>query len=248
MESEHQSVMNILSHLNRDEMIYTSQLTYDKEGAKVNPIQLTGLNSIDSEQIGKHIIHLHRNWKPADEHATDHKIGTLYGFDCFIRQQQESYEDKGMFAYRYHNAFYVQHKDGGIKYTYNQGQPSVDNPKLAARHFLSALDRVGRIKEQYEKELQDLDKNMPVLQKLVEKPFEKEEELKSLKQDLSRLEREISIKIQESKLRQQQTEKEEPELVEANAIEETPVININIRDEEKQQPVQRVRKSRGMRM
>lgn len=248
MESDHGSVTNILSHLNRDEKIYTSQLTYDKEGAKVNPIQLTGLNSIDSEQIGKHIIHLHRNWKPSDEHATDHKIGALYGFDCYIRQQQESYEDKGMFAYRYHNAFYVQHKDGGIKYTYNQGQPSVDNPKLAARHFLSALDRVRRIKEQYEKELQDLDKSMPVLQKLVEKPFEKEEELKSMKQDLSRLEREISIKIQENKLKQDHAEKEEPELEELKTINETPVININAKEEQKPQPVQRVRRSRGMRM
>lgn len=246
MESEHQSVTNILSHLSRDEKIYTSQLTYDKEGAKVNPIQLTGLNSIDAEVIGRRIIELYKNWQPVT--GNDQKIGMLYGFDCYIRQQQESYEDKGMFAYRYHNAFYVQHADGGIKYTYNQGQPSVDNPKLAARHFLNALDRTGRIKEQYEKELQDLDNNMPVLQKLVEKSFDKEEELKSMKQDLSRLEREISIKIQENKLKQEQAEKEKPELEEAETINKTPVININTKEEEKQQPVQRIRKSRGMRM
>lgn len=246
MESDHGSVTTILSHLNRDEKMYTSQLKYDKEGTKVNPIQLNGLNSIDAEVIGKRVIELYKNWQPAT--GNDQKIGTLYGFDCYIRQQQESYEDKGMFAYRYHNAFYVQHKDDGIKYTYNQGQPSVDNPKLAARHFLSALDRVGRIKEQYEKELQDLNKNIPVLQKLGEKSFEKEEELKSMKQELSRLEREIGIKIQESKLKQEHAENEKPEIEEAETVNETPVISINTKEEEKQQPVQRVRRSRGMRM
>ena len=249
LQTDHSTVTNVLSQLARDEKLYSSQLTYDKEGSKVNPVQLKGLNSIDAEQIGKYIIDLYNKWKPTDGHITDHKIGSLYGFDCFIRQQQESYEDKGIFSYRYHNGFYVQHKDGGIKYSYNQGHPTADNPKLAARHFLNALDRVMKIKEQYQKELHDLDINIPVLQKIIAKPFEKEEELKAMKQDLSGLEKEISMKIQETKLKQEEEhkQKDEPELVEEEVIIEAPVISMNAK-EKKQEQVQRVRKSRGMRI
>lgn len=264
LSEDRDKVSKTLGTLSRDEQFYTSQLTYDKEGAKVNPIQLDGFSSIDAEQIGKRIIDLYKTWQPGlpgltpnpspkgegHNYGTDEKIGELYGFNCYIRQQQESYEDKGLFTYRYHNGFYVQHKDGGIKYTYNQGHPSVDNPKLAARHFLSALDRVVKINEQYKKELAELEKNIPVLKKLLEKPFEKETELKDMKQELSKLEREITLKIQESQLKEQEAHKEKHELgeeVEEVSIEETPVIKMDAK-EEKEQPVQRVRRSKGMRM
>ena len=256
MEADHHSVSNILSLLTRDEQQYSSQLHYDKEGVKVNPIQLNGLNSIDSEQIGKYIIELYKQWQPGLtlnpsplgeglDRRTEEKIGTIYGFDCYIRQQQESIEEKGLFAYRSSNAFYVQHKDGGLKYTYNQGHPSVENPKLAARHFLSALDRVRKIKEQYQKDLKELNSNIPVLRQLMEKPFEKEEELKSMKQDLSKLEREISMKIQATQLiQQEQQQKEAPELV--TEIKEAPVIAM--KKEKEVEPVQRMRRSKGMKI
>ncbi len=235
LQGDHVSVTKMVSQLSRDEKLYTSQLTFDNEGSKVNPIHIDGLNSIDAEQIGKHIIHLYQNWEQSKSYAGDQKVGALYGFDCYIRKQQESFQERGGYVYRMQNAFYVQHKDGGIKYTYNQGHPSVDNPKLAARHFLNALDRVIKIKEQYQKELHELDTAIPVLQKIIEKPFEKEEELKSMKRELSRLEREISLKIQETKLKEQEQHKE------------APVIKMEI-EEDKQEPVQRMRRSRGMRM
>ncbi len=249
LEADHSLVENLLSQLTRDEKLYTSQLTYDKEGSKVNPIQLNGLTSIDGEQIGNYIINLYKNWKPTDMHTTDHKIGNLYGFDCYIRQQQESYQEKGGYVYRMQNAFYVQHKDGGIKYTFNQGHPTADNPKLAARHFINAVDRVSKIKDQYLKELQELNINMPVLRSLIEKPFEKEEVLKAMKQDLSRLEREITLTIQENKLKQEQEhkDKETPELVEAEEHKETKVIKMEPVTK-KQEPVLRVRKSRGIKL
>ncbi len=264
LETDHSRAENILSQITRDSTFYSSQLTYDKEGTKVNPIQLNGLNSIDSEQIGNYIIHLYKDWRPTPSNelrsqpsvvpkvgdfGTDQKIGTLYGFDCYIRQQQESFVEKGLFAYRYHNAFYVQHADGGLKYTYNQGHPTTDNPKLAARHFLHALDRCGKIKEQYLEELQELNINMPVLRNLLEKPFEKEEALKTMKQDLSRLEREISLKIQENKLKQEEehTQKEKSAPRESEEIKEAPVIKMESKDE-KQAPVQKVRRSSRMRI
>ncbi len=224
-ETDKQSA--IVDQLNRDEDVYSKQLQYDKDGNKVNPVQLNGFTSIDAEKIGNKVIDLYKNWKPKQRDDTDELIGSLYGFNCYIRQQKESIESKGIFQYRYHNAFYVQHKDGGVKYTYNQGHPSVDNPKLAARHFLYALDRVSKLKETHTRELQQLQANIPVLEKMIARPFDKEEELKSMKTELSRLEREISMKIQENQI---------PD-------KEAPIIALNTETEEIQP-----KKSRGIRI
>ena len=56
------------------------------------------------------------------------------------------------------NSFYAQRSQEGIKYTYTNGIPNVDNPKLAARHFLNAIDRVDSLKEKYQKNLLELEK------------------------------------------------------------------------------------------
>ena len=94
-------------------------------------------------------------------------------------------------------------KKSGIKYSWNQGHINIDNPKIAARYFLNAIDRVDSLKEKYQKNLQEIERNVPMLQQLVAKPFEKENELAQLKKDVSKLEREISIKIQENQMKQQ---------------------------------------------
>jgi len=51
-------------------------------------------------------------------------------------------ELNGELNYHYSNSFYAQSAATGLKYTWNQGHISADNPKIAARHFLNAIDRV----------------------------------------------------------------------------------------------------------
>jgi hypothetical protein len=82
--------------------------------------------------------------------------------------------------------------------------PNTDNPKLAARHFLNAIDRVEHLKERYERNLSDLKTELPKIEKLTTKPFTKDHELRELKTELSNLERQIAIKIQENQLKQHQ--------------------------------------------
>ena len=130
------------------------------------------------------------------------KIGSLYGFELFVRRQRETYDDKGMFEYHYKNILFAESKESGIKYLWNQGHINIDNPRIAARYFINAIDRVDALKEKYQKNLQELEQNIPMLQQLVVKPFEKENELAQFKKDVSKLEREISIKIQENQLKQ----------------------------------------------
>ena len=149
LQHEKESTLQILENLTSDEQVYKSNLQYEKDGTKENPIQLNGISAADPEVIGKHLIKLYQSWKPNEEA----KIGSLYGFDLYIRQQREAFEDNGLFEYRYYNTLFAERPESGIKYTYNQGHPNTDNPKLAARYFLNAIDRVETLKEKYQKTL-----------------------------------------------------------------------------------------------
>jgi len=126
-----------------------------------------------------------------------------------------------MFEYHYQNIFYAEGEASGIKYSWNQGHININNPKIAARYFLNAIDRVDSLKEKYQKNLKELEQNIPMLQQLVLKPFEKENELAQFKKDVSKLEREISIKIQENQMKQHN-------VADKNNIEvsETPVVKM----------------------
>ncbi|MGC8073799.1 hypothetical protein ACP3W1_24880, partial [Salmonella enterica] len=85
------------------------------------------------------------------------------------------------------NSFYAQRSSDGIKYTYNNGLPNTDNPKLAARHFLNAIDRVESLKEKYEHTLTELKTEIPKLEQLTTKPFLQEAELQQMKNELANL-------------------------------------------------------------
>jgi hypothetical protein len=202
MQTDKESTLNTINKLTIDETAYRSQLQFDKEGAKANPVLLNDVSSADPEIIGKYLIQLSATWKPGAEESDTMKIGSLYGFELFVRRQRETYENKGMFEYHYKNILFAESKESSIKYLWNQGHINIDNPKIAARYFINAIDRVEALKEKYEKNLQELDQNIPMLQQLIVKPFEKENELAQFKKDVSKLEREISIKIQENQMKQ----------------------------------------------
>lgn len=219
LQSDKEKTVQTLNKLTLDEGNYKNQLQYDKDGAKLNHIQLDSFNSVDAEAIGIYLIRLSANWRPTLGEDGIMKIGKLYGFDLFIRRQKETYEDKAMFEYRYQNIFYAEGKDSGIKYSWNQGHINIDNPKIAARYFLNAIDRVDSLKEKYQKSLKELEQNIPMLQQLVAKPFEKENELVQLKKDVTKLEREISIKIQENQMKQHEH---------AEEVAKTPVMQMNV--------------------
>lgn len=188
-----------MGKLTADNDSYRYQLQFANDGTKENPILLYDCNSADAATLGNFLIKLNAMWKPATDGTDVMKIGSLYGFECFIRRQREAHADNGMYEYTYRNAFYAESKSG-IKYSWNDGYINIDNPKVAARYFLNAIDRVSALKEKYKKSLADLEQNIPMLQQIIAKPFEKENELSSLKKDVSKLEREISLRIQANKV------------------------------------------------
>src|SRR5665213_3458208 len=202
MQKDKESTLTTIDKLTLDATSYRNQLQFDKEGTKVNPVLLNDVSSADPEIIGKYLIQLSATWNPGYEENDIMKIGSLYGFELIIRRQQEAFDDKGMIEYHYKNILFAESKESGIKYLWNQGHINIDNPKIAGRYFLNAIDRVEALKEKYQKNLHELEQNIPLLQQLVSKPFEKEAELAQLKKDVSKLEREILIKIQENQMKQ----------------------------------------------
>ena len=224
-QTEKETTLQTLGKLTMDEKNYRNQLQFDKDGIKLNPIKLEDQNTSDAESMGIYLIKLSATWKPGIGGNEALKIGDLYGFDLFIRSQQEPYADKGLFEPRSQNIFYAESKETGIKYSWNQGHINIDNPKIAARHFLNAIDRVESLKDKYQKNLQELNLNIPMLQQLVIKPFEKESELAQLKKDVSKLEREISIKIQENQMRQHDLKNET-----TTGIKEAPVVKMDTKE------------------
>jgi hypothetical protein len=212
--------------LSADETFYSGRLVYEKDGSKSNPIKLNNFSSVDPEAIGKYLIELSTKWKPEQ----DPNIGELYGFNLMIRQQSEGYESNGEFKYRYYNTFYAERAIEGIKYSFNQGHINTDNPKLAARYFLNAIDRVGSLKEKYEKMVVEMEKEINDLGILITKPFDNESQLSALKLELSAKEREIAINIQKNQMAQEGLDVAE-EITPSLTIE-TPVISLDIALEE----------------
>ncbi|MGN6601098.1 MAG: helicase-related protein, partial [Ginsengibacter sp.] len=200
LEEEKYSCRKMVESLSNDEAQFKRCLKFDADGTKLNAIELYHCNNPDPEKVGEYLIKLSREWKPGSTDKS--KIGSLYGFDLYIRAQENFYEENGLFKHNFRNRFYAESKSTGIKYSWNQGEINIDNPKIAARHFLNAIDRTTSLREKYEKNYRQIESNIPILQKLAGKPFEREEDLSSLKKEVSRLEQKISSQIQERQLKQ----------------------------------------------
>lgn len=200
LQKERLTASKMLGGLTADVNLYKSKLQWEKDGTKANPVELKGLSAAPAEQIGKHLISLYREWKPVSGEESFKIIGSLYGFDLMIRREQETESLDGKLSCRQYNILYATRASNGIKYTYSHGHPNIDNPKLAARYFLNAIDKVESLKGKYEKELKELEGSVPKMESLIGKPFEKEKELQEMKSELGRLEREIAIAIKEKQL------------------------------------------------
>lgn len=195
LESTKQKYESLLVSILADEQIYKSGLAFDKDGVKQNPIQLYEVHSREAAVIGSQIIYLSENWMKDTTTDRSEKIGELYGFDLYINRRHGRFERDGVTQYDFHNSFYAQRKGSDLKYTYNDGYVNVDNPKLAARYFLNAIDKVQSLKDKYIRELDHLVSNIPIVAEVAAKQFDRLPELQLMKNELARLEREITLKI-----------------------------------------------------
>ncbi|MFC0318652.1 MULTISPECIES: helicase-related protein [Olivibacter] len=207
LQSEHEKTGSTLEKLRADEKHYSENLLRDKDGTKMNPIQLSDLSAGDPEIIGNALIKIHSGWKPKGGSGDREQIGSLYGYDLYVHHHCETNGfGKNGWTYRYFNTLYAESPATGIRYTYSGGEPNRDNPKTASRYFLSAIDRVGKLREKSETKYNQQDEKLKGLASLMEKPFQRAEELAALKEELKDLEERLTKKMEATQKIQEGTE------------------------------------------
>ncbi len=191
LKADQQRIQGLMKQLRSDWQELQSKILKDSDGVTANPVLITGLpEHADIKQIGAKLNQLAKDARTGWQ---GEEIGSLYGFRLLVQTDVlgtliNSEEPT------YHNRFFVEGKTG-IKYTYNHGNIAND-PQLASRNFLNALERIPTMLEEREKELQGIKKDLPILKEIVNSDWKKETMLSGLKTELAAVERKIQISIQ----------------------------------------------------
>ena len=157
----------------------------DKEGNRLNPIKVDGVDSADEKVLGKCLQEIAKN---ATTGGLYKPIGELYGFPIKVVSERMFKEGLEFTD----NRFVI---EGNYKYTYNNGHLAMADPIAAARNFLNALERIPSIIDQYKAKNEVLEKEIPQLQEIAGKVWKKEDELKQLKSELAALDRKIQLEL-----------------------------------------------------
>ncbi|MFR9547118.1 MAG: DNA methylase, partial [Rikenellaceae bacterium] len=177
---------SMIARISSDMALLDSRMQYDKDGGKLNPITLFGVEGSDPKKIGAKLAEINER---ARTKGAELDIGTLYGFRVVVRTESS---DKDLFDMT-HNKFMVI-SENGIKYSYNNGNIAAD-PLLAATNFLSALDKMSSLLERYQKDNEIQRADIPILQEVLSSTWRKEDELKELKGELATLDRKIQLSL-----------------------------------------------------
>lgn len=176
-----------ISRISKDIEAFNSRVQYQPDGVtRLNPVQLNGLQGSNPKEVG---IKLNEIAEKARTHGAHEKIGTLYGFDLMVKSETTAKDGFDVIQ----NRFFIK-GEGDILYNYNHGVMATD-PKTAAQNFLNALDTMPKLLERYQADNEKLQKDIPVLKEVVEGTWRKEPELKALKDDLVKLDREIQLSL-----------------------------------------------------
>jgi N12 class adenine-specific DNA methylase len=174
------------ARMKNDWEVFNSRVQYDREGNKLNPLKLDGVESTDVKILAAKLTHVNDHATTQGEHF---KIGTLYGFNLLVKT--ENSQKEGVLFKQ--NRFFIE-GEGNIKYTYNNGNIAND-PKLAVNYFLHALEKIPSLIEKYQADTEKISKDLPVLQEVVNSAWRREDDLKDLKTELAALDRKIQLSL-----------------------------------------------------
>jgi N12 class adenine-specific DNA methylase len=181
---------SLLGRMQLDWDIFQKRIQRQEDGTIANPVQLTGLPpNPNVKQIGVKLGELVDHARTGGGYE---EIGSLYGFTLLVKT--EVYQKEGQEEI-YVNRFMVQ-GEGNIKYTYNNGIMASD-PKTASLNFLNAVEKIPGYIEKEQKKLDELEKDLPVLQEVIDGVWKKEHKLSDLKTELAAVERKIQLSITE---------------------------------------------------
>jgi len=177
----------LISRISKDIEAFNSRVQYQPDGVtRLNPVILNGLQGSNPKEVGLKLNEIADKARTLGAHE---KIGTLYGFELMVKSETTAKDGFDVIQ----NRFFVK-GEGDILYNYNHGLMATD-PKTAAQNFLNALDTMPKLLDRYQTENEKLQKDIPVLKEVVEGTWRKEPELKALKDDLIKLDREIQLSL-----------------------------------------------------
>ena len=164
---------------------FTAAAQTDKDGNRLNPIRVDGLEQTDEKSIGKRLQEIAKNATTGGQYK---RVGELYGFPIKVVSERTLKEGLEFID----NRFVI---EGNYKYTYNNGHLAMADTHAAATNFLNALERIPGIIDQYKEKIATLEREIPQLQEIAGKTWKKEDELKQLKSELAALDRKIQLEL-----------------------------------------------------
>jgi len=165
---------------------FKARVQLNADGSNRNPVKLDGLETSDPKLIGKQLNHIAETARTGGELQT---IGSLYGFELLVKS--ETTEKDGFDLTQ--NRFYAR-GEADYLYSYNHGNIAAD-PRLASLNFLHALSTIETVLENFQKKNEELAKDIPTLQSVVEGTWRKEPELTALRTQLTELDRKIQLSL-----------------------------------------------------
>ena len=170
-----------------DQTLFEAHVQRDAEGNAINKLELTGIpNDSDMKVVAARLQEIAEKARTQGEY---HRIGSIYGFDIFVKTESSA---KDLFQSSV-NRFFVK-GEGSIYYTHNNGKLASD-PKLACQNFLSALERIPKVMATHEKELTRAAQDIEIYKAMASGQWNKEDELRSLKTQVAELDRKIALTL-----------------------------------------------------
>lgn len=182
-----QSTQSRLSRMSTDWENLQQRLQKRSDGTIENPVLLDGLPpNANPKQIGAKLNEIADKARTAGDYR---EIGNLYGFQLLIKTELP----KDNSTLERVNRFFIT-GEGNIKYTYNNGLMAKD-PETAAMNFLRALEKLPGFVKQEQEKIAEIQKDLPILQEVVNGTWAKESRLSELKTELAAVERKIQLSI-----------------------------------------------------
>ena len=188
LESKTSALRNnqaVIAGMTEDWEKFTAAVQTNKEGNRLNPIKIDGLDTTDEKTIGKRLQEIAKN---ATTGGQPKRIGELYGFPVKVVSERTLSEGLEFTD----NRFFV---EGNYRYTYNNGHLAMADTHAAAVNFLNALEKIPSVIDQYKAKNETLEREIPQLQEIAGKTWKKEDELKQLKSELAALDRKIQLEL-----------------------------------------------------
>lgn len=191
---------DLIARITTDLNHFQQRVQCDGQGTPLNLIELDGVKGNDPKLIAKKLAEIEDKSRT---HGTSQPIGKLYGFDLLVKTEA-SMKDGFDFI---ENRFFVR-GEGNILYNFNGGRLAKD-PNIAAQMFLRTFETVPPLLEKYQKEVEQISKDIPILQEVVKETWKKEDQLQQLKSDLAALDRKIQLSLKPVKQNEDSNSKDE---------------------------------------